>query len=97
MGIDYKYMVAVRCFSFSHSRFINDTLRGFEMQETTFPVLFLVIDDASEDGEQDILRHWVESNLIAEDGNVTWNKMAYGNVVKGRLRGKPNLTFAFFC
>lgn len=94
MENNYKYMVATRCFTYNHSSYIEDALHGFVMQETTFPTLFLVIDDCSADGEQDILRNWAKTNLIAQEGIPLWRRMPYGDVVEGKLREKPIISFA---
>lgn len=96
MEQDYKYMVAVRCYTFGHARYINDTLNGFVSQETSFPVLFLVVDDASVDGEQAILRLWADSNLVAEAEESLWCKMPYGDMAKGKLRFNSNISFVLF-
>lgn len=59
----YKYMVATRCFTFNHSKFIVDALNGFTMQETSFPVVYLIVDDASKDGEPEVIRHYLFDNF----------------------------------
>ena len=55
-----EYKVLVRCFTFNHCKYIEDTLNGFAMQQTCFPYACLVMDDASTDGEQDIIKAWME-------------------------------------
>ena len=50
-----EYKVLVRCFTFNHSKYIEDTLNSFAMQQTNFPFVCLVIDDASTDGEQEVI------------------------------------------
>lgn len=55
-----EYKVLVRCFTFNHSKYIEDTLNGFAMQQTNFPFVCLVVDDASTDGEQDVIKAWME-------------------------------------
>lgn len=49
-------LVSVRCITYNHAKFIRDTIDGFLMQETTFPVEILIHDDASTDGTSDIIR-----------------------------------------
>lgn len=51
-----RFKVCVRCLTFNHSKYILDSLHGFEIQETGFPFVAVVIDDASTDGEQDVIR-----------------------------------------
>ncbi len=55
---DYK--VLVRCYTYNHSKYIEDALNGFAMQQTNFPFVCLVVDDASTDGEQDVINAWME-------------------------------------
>lgn len=55
-----EYKVLVRCFTFNHSKYIEDTLNGFAMQQTNFPFVCLVVDDASTDGEQGVIKAWME-------------------------------------
>ena len=57
----HNYRVLVRCFTYNQSAYIQDALNGFVMQKTNFPFVCLVMDDASTDGEQDVLRRWMES------------------------------------
>lgn len=63
MGQEYKYMVCVRCFTYNHSKYIVDTMNGFVKQETSFPVVNLIVDDASIDGEQDIICQYLSENF----------------------------------
>lgn len=55
-----EYKVLVRCFTFNHSKYIEDALNGFAMQQTDFPFVCLVVDDASTDGEQEVVKKWME-------------------------------------
>lgn len=55
-----KYKVLVRCFTFNQSKYIEDTLNGFAMQQTDFPFVCLVMDDASTDGEQEVIKNWMD-------------------------------------
>lgn len=55
---DYK--VLVRCMTYNQSKYIEDALNGFVMQKTDFPFVCLVMDDASTDGEQEVIKAWME-------------------------------------
>lgn len=57
-----KYKVLVRCFTYNQSKYIEDTLNGFAMQQTDFPFVCLVVDDASTDGEQEVIKGWMKRN-----------------------------------
>lgn len=84
--------VVTRCMTYNHAPYIEDTLRGFAMQETSFPAAFIVVDDASTDGEQDLLKMWVAEHLDVKN-NIAWQERPYGKMVEGTFKGKPNLLF----
>lgn len=51
-------LVSISCITYNHSKFIKDTLDGFLMQRTSFPMEILIHDDASTDGTQEIIREY---------------------------------------
>lgn len=61
-----EYKVLVRCFTYNQSKFIVDTLEGFAKQQTKYPFVCLVIDDASTDGEQDVIQSWLHGECDLE-------------------------------
>ena len=82
-------MVCTRCFTYNQAPYIEDALRGFAMQETTFPIVTVIVDDASTDGEPDVLRNWANDNLDFFDGGCK-NIMEYGELIFGHLRSRNN-------
>ena len=62
---EYKYTVVTRCFTFNHAPYIVDAMNGFAMQETTFPVYYLITDDASTDGEPKVIRQYLAEHFQA--------------------------------
>ena len=62
-----NYKVMVQCCTYNQSRYIEDTLNGFVMQQTDFPFVCCVFDDASTDGEQVVLRQWIQNHCILEE------------------------------
>ena len=42
MEQEYKYMVVTSCMTYNHAPYIVDAMNGFAMQETTFPVYYLI-------------------------------------------------------
>ena len=55
-----EYKVLIRCATFNQSKYIEQALDGFAMQQTSFPFVCLVMDDASTDGEQEVINKWME-------------------------------------
>ena len=88
-------MVATRCMTYNHSLYIEETLHGFAMQETTFPIVFCVVDDASTDGEQGLLLEWAKNNLVLNnDGSLPCKQMSYGNMIFAKHIENNNAYFA---
>ncbi len=62
IGARQEYKVFVRTITFNQSLYIRDNLDGVAMQQTNFPFLHFVIDDASVDGEQDVIIGWLDEH-----------------------------------
>lgn len=93
MENDYKYMVSVRCITFNHAPYIIDAMNGFVMQKTTFPVVTLIVDDASTDSEQDIIRQYVSKNF--QEPYQTDDTPDY-ELICANHNENPNCTFVIF-
>ena len=50
-----KFKVCVRCFTFNQADYIEDAMNGFTMQQTDFPFVCCIVDDASTDEEQKVI------------------------------------------
>lgn len=55
---EHEYMVVVHCSTYNHSKYIEDALKGFVMQQTNFPFCAIIIDDASTDNNAEIIRKY---------------------------------------
>ena len=69
-----KYMVCVRCMTFNQSSYIKDALNGFTMQETNFPYVCTILDDASTDGEQEVIKKYLQEHFDLENKSVVRNE-----------------------
>lgn len=69
-----NYMVWVRCFTYNHAPYIEDALNGFCMQETTFPFVCTIVDDASTDGEQEVIKNYLQEHFDLEDKAIVRNE-----------------------
>ena len=68
-GIEFK--VWVRCITYNHALYIIEALDGFCMQQTDFPYVCTIYDDASTDGEQEVIRAYLQEHFNLEDKEVT--------------------------
>ena len=70
----FNFLVCVRCFTFNHSKYIEDAMNGFTMQQTDFPFVCVIVDDASTDGEPEIIRNYLQKNFNLSDDSVVDNE-----------------------
>lgn len=68
------FLVCVRCFTFNHAKYIEDAMNGFTMQQTDFPFVCVIVDDASTDGEPEIIRNYLQEHFDLSDDSVVKNK-----------------------
>lgn len=62
-----KCKVVIVSITYNQSKYIDDTLNGFAIQQTNFPFLCCVFDDASTDGEQEVLKQWINNHCNPKD------------------------------
>ena len=89
-----KYKVLVRCLTFNHSKYIEDTLNGFAIQKTNFPFACLVVDDASTDGTQDIIKRWMERECDIDKAEIIDIPTSVVIIVPHKTN--KSCTFAFY-
>ncbi len=58
-----RWKVCVHCATYNHKPYIKETLAGFFMQQTNFPFVCVVVDDASSDGSQQVIRENIEKEF----------------------------------
>lgn len=71
---NYKWMVCVRCFTYNQSKFIVDAMNGFALQQTNYPYVCCIIDDASTDGEQDVIKKYLLDNFDIDNKAAICNQ-----------------------
>lgn len=69
-----NFKVCVRCFTYNQSPYIKEALDGFCIQKTTFPFVCIIIDDASTDGEQEIIKNYLLEHFDLEDESIIRNE-----------------------
>lgn len=67
-------LVSIRCLTYNQSAYITDAFNGFVQQQTNFPFLAVVVDDSSTDGEQDVIKAYLDANFshLEETGYRRW-------------------------
>lgn len=58
MSTPTSFLVCTKCMTFNHHAYIEDAMNGFCMQETNFPFVCVIVDDASTDGEQEVIKKY---------------------------------------
>lgn len=66
--------VYIQCPTFNQASYIVDTMNGFTMQQTTFPYVCCIMDDASTDGEPEVIKHYLEEYFDLADKSVVRNE-----------------------
>lgn len=90
-----NYLVCVRCFTYNHAKYITEALNGFCMQETTFPYVCTIVDDASTDGEQDVINDYLQKNFNFNDKNIVRNEETDDYILTfARHKANKNCFFA---
>ena len=60
MSVSEKFKLSIQCCTYNQSSYIIDAMSGFVMQQTSFPFVAVIVDDASADGEQDVIKAYLE-------------------------------------
>lgn len=63
MNTNNNFFVSIRCMTFNHKSYIQQCLDGFVKQKTNFPFVAIVVDDASTDGELEVLWDFINNEL----------------------------------
>ena len=68
------FLLSISCLTYNQSSYITDAMNGFVMQQTDFPFVAVIVDDASTDGEQEVIRKYVNEHFdhSAESGYKEW-------------------------
>lgn len=90
-----QFKVRVDCMTFNHSKYITDAMNGFTMQQTDFPFVCTIVDDASTDGEQDVIRKYVEQHFdLSIDGVSFERETDYAHIIYAQHKSNKNCFFA---
>ena len=65
-GCEASFKVSVWCNTYNQASYIKDTMDGFCMQQTSFPFVCLIMDDASTDGEPEVIKQYLNDHFDTE-------------------------------
>lgn len=89
------FLLAVRCYTYNQSRYIADALNGFVIQQTSFPFVCCIVDDASTDGEQKVIGDYVSDCFDLRNDIVAYERdVDYGHVTFAQHNNNKNCFFA---
>ena len=90
-----KFKVCCRCFTFNQAKYITDAMNGFTMQQTSFPFVCTIVDDASTDGEQEVIRRYLEENFDFSESSAAFHKETeYAHITYAQHNTNKNCYFA---
>lgn len=92
---DSKFLLRTYCATFNHENYILDALKGFAMQQTSFPFVCTIVDDASTDGTAAVIKKFVSENFSLDADSVGYEKdLDYGHVTYAQHKTNKNCYFA---
>lgn len=94
MKEEYRYKVFTSCASFNHEAFIEDAMNGFVMQQTNFPVVYCIIDDASTDNNAKVIESYIRRHFTFDVADAYEKDEKYGHVIFARHSSNENCWFA---
>lgn len=74
MDVPTNCLLSINCMTYNQSSYITDAMNGFVMQQTNFPFVAVIIDDASTDGEQEVIGKYINEHFdhSPESGFKEW-------------------------
>jgi glycosyltransferase involved in cell wall biosynthesis len=64
---DNHFLLQVTCMTYNQVNYITDAMNGFVMQQTSFPFVCIIVDDASSDGEPEVIKDYLDANFDRRD------------------------------
>lgn len=86
------YLVCIHCMTYNHASYIEDAMNGFCMQQTTFPFVAIVVDDASTDGEPEVIKNYLNAYFNMQNARKWETDDAY--FIEAHHKENQNCWFA---
>ena len=88
-----NFIVRIVCQTYNHAAFITDAMNGFVIQQTTFPFVCAIIDDASTDGEQGVIKDYLNTHFDFDEAGTYDNDTDFGHISYARHKTNKNCYF----
>lgn len=89
-----QYLVYVCSNTYNQAPFIEKCLRGVAMQQTDFPYIHHVIDDASTDGQQEIIKDFL--NKECDMANAEFFNNDISTITLAKVKSNSNCTLCVY-
>ena len=98
MDVSMHFLLSIHCMTFNHSNYIKETMDGFCMQQTNFPFVAIIVDDASTDGEQEVIKEYLKNHfdLTTQSSSVRERQTEDYIMTFARHKTNVNCFFAVF-
>lgn len=93
-----QFLTCVCCITYNHAAYIEDAMNGFCMQNTSFPYVCVIVDDASTDGALEVIKKYLEENFELKDKSIVRNEETNDFVmIFAQHKTNLNCFFAVYC
>lgn len=89
-----QYKVCITCYTYNQKAYILDTLNGFVVQQTSFPYIILLVDDASTDGGQQVIGTYLSQHFDCDGHEAYSEETSYAHITYARHKTNSNCYIA---
>ncbi|MCF6346902.1 MAG: glycosyltransferase [Flavobacteriaceae bacterium] len=88
-----KPLLSICCTSYNHGKYIEETIQGFLIQKTTFPIEILIHDDASTDNTAEIIKKYEKKDkriitILQNENQYSQKIKPWSNFLFPKAQGK---------
>ena len=92
-----RFLLHTICLTYNHESYIEDALNGFVIQQTSFPFVVVIIDDASTDRTVEVLNRYLKDHFSLDKADATDRETEFGHVIFAQHKSNLNCFFAVIC
>lgn len=88
-------LVMVRCLAYNHEAYIKDALNGFVMQQTNFPFVVVIVNDASPDNTGLVVEDFIRDNFEITGDGYYCEDADYAHIIHAYHKDNKNCLFYY--